>query len=710
MPKKVIPTFRPRARLMILLGDQLIRDAGIAVFELVKNAYDADASRCDVTLQDVHLDDEAALITVEDNGDGMDLDTIRNVWLSPGTRFRLAQRESTDPKLARTKKFHRLPLGEKGLGRFAVHKLGNKVEVVTRAKDSDEVVVRIDWKDFDSDEPLETIPVTVETRTPEVFRGKRHGTRIEISDLRERPWTRRRVRALHRAVTSICSPIEGPEDFEATLQLVPDPGKWLSGMLSPRQVMKLSLFRIKGRIESDHIIYDYHFKPPAGMDRVEARSSLQKRIPFPQPPHRKEPNQGLEEDERIIRLTPYRIGVIEFDFFVFDRERLTLSFMLGDSKTLTDFLNQNGGVRVYRDGVRVYDFGEPGNDWLDLGGRRVNVPTKRISNNQIIGVARVKLSDSQDLVEKTNREGFVENQAYVMFRRAINFAIAQAQTERNLDKDNIRKAYAKPSQKEPVMGDLAALRDALDALKLAETDSKRLTQYVDQIESQYREVLDRLLTAAGAGLNLAIVLHEVEKNIKTLYEVIARGETGATLLQRAKTLAELVDSLTWLTRQSGKAEVTAADLIGQCLFAWRFRFERHEISVTNGLKAGDPGFSVRCSRRLIVTALMNLVDNAIYWLGTKPTDRSLYLGTTYELTGEPALVVADNGPGFCDPPEYLTTPFFTRKSDGMGLGLHLADEIMKSQGGRVAFPDRGDITLPKRFDGAVVLLQFETDT
>src|SRR5262245_45147769 len=138
MKKKLPPAFRPRARLMLLLGDQLIRDAGIAVFELVKNAYDADASHCAVTLHDVHLENDGAQIIVEDDGDGMDAKTIRDVWLSPGTRFRLAQRESADPKVARTKKFHRLPLGEKGLGRFAVHKLGNGVEVVTRAKDSDE--------------------------------------------------------------------------------------------------------------------------------------------------------------------------------------------------------------------------------------------------------------------------------------------------------------------------------------------------------------------------------------------------------------------------------------------------------------------------------------------------------------------------------------------------------------------------------------------
>lgn len=68
--------------------------------------------------------------------------------------------------------------------------------------------------------------------------------------------------------------------------------------------------------------------------------------------------------------------------------------------------------------------------------------------------------------------------------------------------------------------------------------------------------------------------------------------------------------------------------------------------------------------------------------------------------------MADNGPGFIDPPEYLIEPFISRKPDGMGLGLHLADQVMKAQGGQLSFPEPGDVTLPEGFDGAVVALIF----
>lgn len=106
-------SFRPRARILQLLGDELIGSPRLAVFELVKNAYDADANEVTIILD---LSDQATpKIVVEDDGEGMSLKTIQEIWLVPGNDHRKEQRE----KKIRTKKHLRLPLGEKGLGRFA---------------------------------------------------------------------------------------------------------------------------------------------------------------------------------------------------------------------------------------------------------------------------------------------------------------------------------------------------------------------------------------------------------------------------------------------------------------------------------------------------------------------------------------------------------------------------------------------------------------
>ena len=188
MPREILQPFRPRARLLQLLGDELIGSSRLAVFELVKNAYDADANAVVVRLD---LNSTAGpAITVSDDGQGMTLDLIRSVWLVPGDDHRHRQRELSQ----RSPAHHRLPLGEKGLGRFAAHKLGNHIRLTTRARESDECVVDIDWNELIAKPFLDEAPVLISVRSPEVFTEGRTGTTIEIQELNQPIWSRRDVR------------------------------------------------------------------------------------------------------------------------------------------------------------------------------------------------------------------------------------------------------------------------------------------------------------------------------------------------------------------------------------------------------------------------------------------------------------------------------------------------------------------------------------
>src|SRR5580658_755584 len=172
-------SFKPRARLLLLLGDQLIRDPGVAVFELVKNAFDADSPGVTVTMSRVE-DPLRGQIIVEDRGVGMDVDTVSGVWLEPGTDHRIKEKEKGEP----TPKYKRVPIGEKGVGRFAAHKLGNKIRLITRSAGSQEVLVEIDWEnDFKDKRYLNDVEVKVIERIPEHFTGRKTGTRLEITQL-----------------------------------------------------------------------------------------------------------------------------------------------------------------------------------------------------------------------------------------------------------------------------------------------------------------------------------------------------------------------------------------------------------------------------------------------------------------------------------------------------------------------------------------------
>ena len=92
----------------------------------------------------------------------------------------------------------------------------------------------------------------------------------------------------------------------------------------------------------------------------------------------------------------------------------------------------------------------------------------------------------------------------------------------------------------------------------------------------------------------------------------------------------------------------------------------------------------------------------------EPPQRQLYIGISDEFEAGPAIIVADNGAGFQgDDPEHLVRPFFTRKPEGMGLGLYYANLAMELNGGQLAFPQPGEVELPREFDGAVVAMIFK---
>lgn len=233
--------------------------------------------------------------------------------------------------------------------------------------------------------------------------------------------------------------------------------------------------------------------------------------------------------------------------------------------------------------------------------------------------------------------------------------------------------------------------------------------YLDRIESDFRAIRDRLLTGASAGLSLSVVIHEVEKGVAELVLAVDSDKATNRIRALAKHLAELIEGYGALVRRSGVSNERATSLISQALFNVELRLKVHDIEILKRPRRLD--FDVKCSRRLIISTIMNLVDNSIWWLDNKWGDQAgkkkILIEQLKDLDGHRAIIVADNGPGFIDPPEFLVEPFLSRKPDGMGLGLHIASEVMKAQGGDLVFPEKGDIDLPKEFDGAVVALSFK---
>lgn len=690
-------SMRARGRLLSLLGEQLIGNDQLAVFELVKNAYDADASRVRVSLDG--LDQGEPTIVVEDDGEGMSMDTIIDIWLEPGNDHRQAQRLHNQ----RSPKFRRLPLGEKGVGRFAVHKLGNTIDLTTRKRGEPELRLSIDWNDLISKKYLTDTKVKIFSSPPSHFKGNAHGTRIEIRDLKRKDWTRGDIRKLQRLITAINSPFGDQGAFKTDLDVV-ERTEWLEGIPSAKDLIDGAPWRFDFVLDENGFSWSYRFAPPHGV-KISGRE------------------EAVESDDLLLPSKPGTrnrvvadksmldgIGPISGQLVAYDKDPKIRS-LLPQISLLSDFLENTSGVRVYRDGMRVFNYGEPDDDWLGLDLRRVNRPTERLSRNIVIGAISVTLSSSTDLREKTNREGFDENEAYDRFRGLVLAAISKFEVERALDKERLKRAVdgMRDSIRIPVEKPIADLRAAIQ--KAGMTD--RLMPYVDKVENDYNEVRELMLKAGMAGLNLAVVFHEAERGVRSLYQAIHQKHDALTVELQASALMRLFEDMAGLLRQKSSDKVVLREVVQTAARLAAKRFERHQINVSYALGDADQPKVVRGSAELLLGTLTNLIDNVIYWLRVRWPDvqsgdyfRRLHIAIADEESGGVSLVVADNGPGIQDDPDTLIRPFFSRRPDGMGLGLYYSSMAMQLNGGQLLFLTNDDLDLPSELDGAVISLFF----
>lgn len=702
-------SFKPRARLLLQLGDQLIKNESIALVELVKNSYDADANKATIYMEGIE-NPETGIIIIEDDGFGMTADVVENVWLEPGSDFkgRILKEKRGTPK------YNRLPIGEKGIGRFGVHKLGNVIELTTKSEFTDEVFVRIDWREFDNYKYLSDVPIIVTTRpNPKTFKKGKTGTNIVISHLRKK-WDRGTAREVKRSITALASPFQKNDSFKPSFEVLDKP-KWFEGLLEWKDVKDYSLFKFKAVIEGDKIIeFNYDFIPWKTMTKI-----FPKNVDLLSPFMQVEKNIKWKNDngkEETLNLSNYKIGRIEFEGYIFEQDPFILKLGVSDKDGFKKYLNSNGGIRVFRDGLRVYDYGEPENDWLSLDHRRFQQPAKAISNNLILGAISINRNDSKDLVEKTNREGFVDNEAYKAFRASILHIISAVETLRQTDKKKLKEFYGPTPKSAPLSATLAEAKEYVES-KIKDSEIKNeIIKYLTKIESDYQRVSENLLKAAGAGLSMSVVVHEVEKILYEVMKVLKAEKASDRVLGLVTHMSQLIDGYAEIIRKSDQSNESLTKILDQALFNTEYRLMTHDIEVIKEYKNYKGIDKVKLAKNLLIGTLMNLIDNSIHWLdqkyfvkkGTKEDfHRKIFLNLL-ENDSSISLIFADNGTGFLIPTDDITEPFVSAKPGGMGLGLHIASEIMEANNGSIIFPGIGDYEIPDEFkSGASIVLIFK---
>ena len=240
-PRSGSTRMRPRARLIGLIGEELISDEPVALVELVKNSYDADATSVHVRFEGINPNHPERIIVV-DNGLGMSLDTVLTSWLEPGT--------STKRKVDRSPG-GRLYQGAKGIGRFAAARLARSLFLESRPpSDQYGVVVLLDWGAFGDEGYLDEISIDYEERP---F-GKFSGTRLSLEGLRKE-WRGEDYEQLYDRLSRMISPFSTEagvlevSDFKVVLDIPGFPQ--LSGDVSPPELVLQPKYLLKGGVNSE---------------------------------------------------------------------------------------------------------------------------------------------------------------------------------------------------------------------------------------------------------------------------------------------------------------------------------------------------------------------------------------------------------------------------------------------------------------------------
>lgn len=669
---------RPRARLIRTLGAELISSEVVAVIELVRNSYDADASRVEVRFTDPHRSEDASL-EIRDDGHGMTRDILLGPWLEPATDFK---KSGTGDFGGERSPNGRRRLGSKGVGRFAAQRLGSHLRLHTSTGADSVLEATFDWKALDrADRYLDEllIPWHVE-HAPDV----QAGTSLVVTGLRDH-WTEDRFDRLRLALARLLGPGIENDQFSIIL-VVNDVEEEIDAALDATTAM----YSIEGRVDLGGLCSIQYF------DITGSEEEWERHVLWPS--------------------GDATCGPFEFRIAAWDLDRDALEYFFektGTSPGLRAFrklIRDHSGISLYRDGFRILPYGEPDNDWLRLDRRRVNNPTMRLSNNQILGWLHLSADDNPRLCDQTNREGLVANDAYSHLREVVLELLhflenKRFRVRRTLGIGSGRRASALPrveqgkDEFEELIGCLESEGGTGAGVQLIEGLRRVYAQRQEAVVDAVRDYASLATVGQLAGLvfrQLAHPIRQLETELDDLSDLLDEIEAPLGLeeeiresLERLTRLAEeerlrldKLDPLAVARRNNRSRQFDLRDCLGRVLEAMDDIFDEYGVEVylepqTEVVVETDP--------HVVQSVLAVLLQNSLDWLVETP------LPVIEVKLEESGFSLSNNGPAI--PQEHIDCifdPYFTMREDAAGLGLTLARDLMAAAGGRIRAIETSD--------------------
>lgn len=687
-------TFRTNSKLKTLVGQELITNNNIAIFELIKNSYDAGATKVEIEFHNfIHSNkgwessDESS-IKIVDNGIGMTTEEIDKYWMELGN----SSKETNKILRINSDKMglliERFANGEKGIGRFGVDKIGSGLILESIGRNSPEkTTVIFDWNKYDDRSKLlqeikneysvERVPISAGT-----------GLKLTIRNLRDH-WKQSDINKLKKDISKFLSPnpVESSE-FEIFVSF------YQKGNLIQRDKIENDSFNYLRCKISTHLEQD-------GTCSLSIFSDGE--------------IEHHEEFNMFNGNSP--IGKVFVEIYYLDR---------GDKNIFTRRVgirpHEYGNVKVFKDNFRIVPYGEPHNDWLEIDKKHAQGMFRTFGTRDIIGNVFLdgeSLLKLGALKEATDRVGFIEDsEEFTTLKDFVwhNIRVLEQYVFYRIKKDTqaaseIVKEETSQLKKE-LNNSLTSFKNILeeseiidvqknDLLQKFKFTSEQLNKRADAIDRVTTEIDNKIKVYAQLSNKEGILyemLHSIKNKLVTInnqidyyMEIVKMKNLDIDLSILKSSYADIEKLVNGSLNKINssklkKSNVRLIDILDDFIKQHQATFLQEEIIFEKEFDIQNiSNIFIYCSIESMKTIFENLLNNSIKALrNTKKRRISIKVDVE---SSEVKIYFSDNGCGI--PPEKASSIFtlWSSSTDGTGIGLASVKENLEDINGQIHLVD-----------------------
>lgn len=583
------PHFDISAAVIRQLGEELVSDEVTAMMELIKNSYDADADWVNVEINtkekysnpnSYFKDQKIGFIIIQDDGFGMSDQDILDYWMkiSLSSKKKFKALGKVTPK-------ERTPLGEKGVGRLSTQKLGNRLELFTGKMGNGNLNhVAFDWSHFEDDISLTAVPVHIDQLSK---KSNEKGTTLIISDLRDpKKWEGTSWDKFRGQISQMIFPFKEKRGFNVYLKLNGDSvdldelsrkvrrnavSTYSFNITEDKLIIRatVKLQKLSGSNSRDAIsFYENRILPDFGKDffdfltdptenkrnhvddlkysekpdilytfkreiDLESIDELSWLTPEKEESANEDDGNKTEEDEIAILAHPGPFDGEIDDFYFQDTDAITNAF-----SSLSEFkriVQNQVGIRVFRDGFGIKPYGIDGYDWLNLSGAQTSGGSfYGLRPGNVVGYISISARDNKNLKEKTDREGFQDNPYSRNFKRIMDYVV----NEISEILEGTRRSYNEyRSKKAKETAGIKNVADSFDKLKKASQTAKKIGKQAEEVRLLFANVANRVRLASTESKKRKQTPEE-EETTKLLVEISKVLDDAQNLLRQVEEILE----------------------------------------------------------------------------------------------------------------------------------------------------------------------------